>query len=266
MRFGGSGASNMSRKKITLSVIIIAKNEEARIGKCLDALEFADERIVVDNSSFDRTSQVATEHDAIVQFAHSTDFALLRNNAASKVRGEWILYVDADEIVTPELGRNIRHIITVWNPSCETGYEIHRKNYYLGRAWPTGEWMLRLFRRDSFKEWRGELHETPVVSGAIGRIQGDLLHDTHRTVTEMVAKTNEWSETEALLRKAIHHPPITWWRIIRVTLTGFWNSFIGQGGWRIGTVGWIESMYQGFSMFITYAKLWEKQQKKNYEK
>ena len=87
MRFGGSGASNMSRKKITLSVIIIAKNEEARIGKCLDALEFADERIVVDNSSSDRTSQVATEHDAIVQFAHSTDFALLRNNAASKVRG-----------------------------------------------------------------------------------------------------------------------------------------------------------------------------------
>lgn len=261
MHFWESGAGNMSRKTSTLSAIVIAKNEEARIGKCLDALGFADERIVVDNSSLDRTAQVAKQHNAIVQYAHSGDFASLRNVAASKVSGEWMLYVDADEIVSPELAVSIQQKIILGHKEKETGYEIHRKNYYLGRAWPAGEWMLRLFRRDSFKEWRGKLHETPVISGVIGRMRGDLLHDTHRTVTEMVAKTNEWSETEAQLRKTIHHPSITWWRILRVTLTGFWNSFVRQGGWRVGTVGWIESMYQGFSMFITYAKLWELQKK-----
>lgn len=256
-----NGENNMNRKTSTLSAIVIAKNEEARIGKCLDAVAFADEVIVLDNNSEDNTSGVAKSKGALVRLFHSGDFAKLRNVAAAEANSEWILYVDADEIVSPELAVSIQQKIILGHKAKETGYEIHRKNYYLGRAWPTGEWMLRLFRRDSFKEWCGKLHETPVISGVIGRIEGDLLHDTHRTVTEMVAKTNEWSETEAQLRKAIHHPSITWWRIIRVTLTGFWNSFVRQGGWRVGTVGWIESMYQGFSMFITYAKLWELQQK-----
>jgi hypothetical protein len=97
--------------------------------------------------------------------------------------------------------------------------------------------------------------------GLVGNLAGELKHDTHRSLEEMVAKTNEWSEIEAELRKSAHHPLISWWRLLRVTVTGFWNSFILQGGWRAGTVGWIESMYQGFSLFITYAKLWEMQEK-----
>jgi hypothetical protein len=79
----------------------------------------------------------------------------------------------------------------------------------------------------------------------------------------MVTKTNEWSLEEAKLRFDAGHPPVVGWRLIRVMITGFWRSFISQGGWKAGTVGWIESIYQGFSMFITYAKLWELQQKKS---
>ena len=253
----------MNPKKSALSAIIIAKNEEARIGKCIDALEFADESKLLDNSSSDKTSQVAKTHGAAVHSFHSANFAELRNEAAALCHNEWFLYVDADEVVSRELASAIQQTVNAWKPKDAAGFEIHRKNYYLGVSWPSGEWMLRLFRRDSFKQWRGSLHETPVIEGAIGRIQGDLVHDTHRTMSEMVSKTNEWSETEALLRLEAHHPPITWWRIIRVTLTGFWNSFVVHGGWRVGTVGWIESMYQGFSMFVTYAKLWEFQRKKN---
>ncbi|MCX6791872.1 MAG: hypothetical protein NT149_02440, partial [Candidatus Gottesmanbacteria bacterium] len=74
---------------------------------------------------------------------------------------------------------------------------------------------------------------------------------------------NEWSRLEANLRLDAHHPPVVWWRLLRVMTTGFSSSFFAQGGWRAGTMGWIESIYQGFSMFITYAKLWEVQQKQN---
>lgn len=75
----------------------------------------------------------------------------------------------------------------------------------------------------------------------------------------MVEKTNKWSDTEALLRFNSNHPKMTWWRFPRVMLTAFFNSYIRQGGWKAGAVGLIESVYQSFSMFITYAKLWELQ-------
>lgn len=253
----------MSGHKPALSAIVIAKNESVRLAACLNALKFTDEVIVIDNASDDDTAAVARQNGASVYPFHTADFSKLRNEAMKLAKGTWLLYVDADETVSEVLAQHIVHVTGSPQSGKYAGYEIHRKNYYLGRAWPAGEWMLRLFRKDALSEWKGELHETPMVNGAIGRIDGDLLHDTHRSMTEMVAKTNEWSETEASLRLAIHHPPVVWWRIFRVMLTGFFRSFIGQGGWRAGTTGWIESIYQAFSMFITYAKLWELQQKKH---
>ena len=248
----------MSLKDIRLSVIIIARNEEERIGTCIDSLSFADEVVVADNGSTDETVKIAVKKRAVVSTYKTSDFAKLRNNAAKAVSGNWILYVDADEVVSPTLATNILEHIS---SNTFSGYELFRKNYYLGKLWPTGEWKLRLFRKEALKKWFGALHESPAIEGVIGRIEGDLLHDTHRTRAEMVAKTNEWSETEAILRLEANHPPVTWWRILRMILTGFWDSYIKQGGWRVGTVGVIESMYQGFSMFVTYAKLWEMQDK-----
>jgi len=247
----------MSPKKHTLSVIVIAKNEEARIGRCLASVRFADEIIVLDNGSVDDTSEIAQKHGAVVKTFQTTDFARLRNEGAKLVGSEWMLYIDADEIVTAQLARSIRSRKHIY-----AGYEIHRKNYYLGVLWPRGEWMLRLFKKSAFQTWRGELHESAIVKGVVGRLTGDLTHDTHRTLAEMVAKTNELSETEAALRFNTHHPPITWWRILRMMASAFWDSYFRQGGWRVGIVGVIESMYQGFSMFVTYAKLWEMQQGK----
>ncbi len=248
----------MNQKKPTLSAVIIARNEEPRIGSSIDALNFTDEILVIDNNSTDKTAEVSRRHGARIISLSNMDFAQLRNIGAKEAVSDWILYIDADETVTPELASSIRKTIGNPEPS-HPGYEIYRRNFYLGTRWPSGEWMLRLIRKDSLKGWYGSLHETATVHGTVGKLDGILLHDTHRTLSEMVVKTNEWSEAEARLRYSVHHPAITWWRIMRVILTGFWHSFIVQGGWRAGTVGWIESIYQGFSMFITYAKLWELQ-------
>jgi len=179
------------------------------------------------------------------------------------------LYIDADESVSEQLRKEIEEAIShsreagsrfAGQPSAISGYEIRRKNYYLGHPWPEDEYLLRLMRKDALIGWHGVLHESARVKGAIGRLDGPLIHTTHRTLEEMVAKTNLWSETEAILRYNRRHPPVVWWRLARVMITAFWDSFIRQQGWRAGVAGWIESIYQAFSMFITYAKLWELQQ------
>lgn len=248
----------MSQKNF-LSAIIIAKNEAVRIASCLDALTFCDEVLVADNGSVDDTLSIARAHGAKTVFFHTDDFALLRNKALSRASGDWVLYIDADEIVSQELATAIRRIVDSWQEGQPTSYRLCRVNYYLGKRWPGNERMLRLFKREALFHWEGELHETPKITGVAGEVAGELLHDTHRSLSEMVEKTNEWSETEAQLRFSAHHPTVSWWRLLRVMATGFWRSFVVLGGWRAGTVGWIESMYQGFSLFITYAKLWEKQ-------
>jgi hypothetical protein len=126
--------------------------------------------------------------------------------------------------------------------------------------WPKVEEMGRLFKKDKLKQWKGELHETPIFDGEISKIdEGYILHFTHRDLESMLNKTIEWSTQEALLRYNSGHPKMTWWRFPRVMLTGFLGSYIGQGGYKAGATGVVESVYQAFSMFITYAKLWELQ-------
>jgi hypothetical protein len=118
-----------------------------------------------------------------------------------------------------------------------------------------------MFKRSSLKSWQGELHETPQLDGLISTLQNPLLHFTHIDMNSMLTNTIPWSDKEAKLRFESGHPPVVWWRLIRVFLTGFWNSFVTQQGYKTGTAGWIEAMYQGFSLFVTYAKLWELQNK-----
>lgn len=239
-----------------VSVITIAKNEEERIGKCLEALAWADERIVIDNVSNDKTVEIAKKYGARVIKSESSSFSELRNLGLKEAKNDWILYIDADEIVPDELAKEIKEV-----SSQPVAYFVRRKNYYLEQQWPFTEKILRLFWKPALKNWYGDLHESPNIEGKTGQLKSPLLHYTHRTLEEMVSKTNEWSETEAKLRLDAKHPPVVAWRLFRVMTTAFFDSYIKQEGWRAGTVGLIESMYQAFSMFITYAKLWEMQNK-----
>lgn len=251
-----NGGVNMSRKKPTLSAIVIAKNEQDRLEICLKALLFAGEILVVDNGSDDGTATIAQKFGAQVVRSNSSSFAELHNLGAKLAAHDWLLYVDADEVVSEELKKSI--LTAVYGT--KQAYRLQRKNNYLGKHWPKIEYLVRLIKRDALVGWRGILHETAQVKGDIGDLHGYLVHDTHRTLEEMVAKTNIWSQTEARLRFDAGHPRVVPWRLLRVFLTGFWKSYIREGGWKVGTVGFIESLYQGFSLFITYAKLWEMQQ------
>ncbi len=251
----------MNPKPTTISAIILTKNEEDRIAACLGSVAWANERLVIDNGSTDKTVFIAKNLGATVINENSTDFSYLRKVGCNNAKADWIVYIDADELVPQALKEEILTIIRAFNASVDPhGYFLKRKNYYLGHLWPKPDRMERLFWKASLQGWKGRVHETAIVDGLIGQLEHPLIHNTHRTLAEMVEKTNQWSQIEAKLRFNTHHPKVSWWRLIRVMFTGFFDSFIQQRGWRAGTVGWIESVYQAFSMFITYAKLWEMQQ------
>ena len=182
-----------------ITAIIITYNEENNISACLKALEWVDERLVIDSTSLDKTAQIAKKYGAKVFILPFTNFADIRNYALKKASGEWILYIDADESVTPELAKQIKSKIEQQNYSIFT---IKRKNFYLGRQWPHTEYVKRLFKRESLKGWFGDVHESPITEGPVGRIDEYLLHYTHNDISSMVEKTNKWSEIEAKLKRA----------------------------------------------------------------
>ena len=248
-------------KKVLLSVIIIARNEGSRIGRCLESTAWADEKIVIDNGSTDDTAMQAKKHGAHVVEDNNHNFSEIREFGAHHATGEWLLYIDADETVTPELRNEIVGLIH--SGTTTSAFFIPRQNYYLGSLWPKKDGMVRLIRKKALVKWEGTLHEHAVIHGKIETLHNHCIHHTHRTVEEMVEKTNEWSVVEATLRFAGHHPPVSWWRLLRVMITAFTRSYVREGGWKVGGTGWIESIFQAFSMFITYAKLWEMQQNNN---
>ncbi|HCS78146.1 TPA: hypothetical protein DIV55_00195 [Patescibacteria group bacterium] len=244
-----------------LSAIILTKNETATIGDCLASLKDlqCDEILVIDDESTDQTVQIARAKKAQVYTHKKDNFAEARNFAATKAKGDWLLYIDADERLSAVLVTEIKK--TLEKKTNYVAYSLLRVNYYLGKRWPKTEQLVRLLQKDKLIKWQGSVHETAEVNGEISALHEPLIHLTHRSLSEMVTNTIEWSQIEAELRFKAHHPPVTWWRIPRVMLPVFFDYYITQGGWQVGTVGLIESIYQAFSIFISYARLWEMQQK-----
>lgn len=242
---------------MNISAIIITRNEEENISECLNNLAFTEETIIVDNCSIDNTAKIAASLGAKVYKIAGLDFSYLRNIGKEKAKSEWLLYIDADERVTKKLAADIKEAVK--NPKNYTAFSLTRKNYFLGCPSPNLEKIARLIKKEALIGWQGWLHESPLIAGKVGHLGGYLLHYTHKNLASMVAKTNEWSEIEAQLLYKSNHPPMREWRFWRILVTAFYRSYIKKQGWRMGPVGLIESIYQAFSNFITYAKLWEKQ-------
>jgi len=253
------------------SVIIIVKNQENLISEAIKSAEFADEVLVVDTGSIDKTVEVAKKLGAKIAKMPTKNlaFARWRTAAIKEAIGDWIFYLDADERITPALKKEIIFII---NPKPGTqnlepefsAYAVPRENYYLGQrvryggSWP--DYVKRFFWKESLKKWSGRLHEEPVFQGKLGHLKNPIKHYTHRDLTSMLSKTIEWSKLEAKELYRAGHPPVVWWRILRIMLTEFWERGIKKQGFRDGIVGTIEVIFQMFSRFITYARLWEMQQ------
>lgn len=256
-------------KKNKLSIIIIAGNEEKMIKPALESAEFADEIIVVLANSIDNTEKICRQYTKKIiktKDEYGKYFAKWRNLGLKKAKSDWLFYLDADERIPIELKKELLRVTSYQLPVANY-YAVPRANYYLGKRVKYGgsypDYVKRLFLRAKLKKWQGGLHEEPIIKGEIGHLKNDLVHYTHRDLTSMLEKTINWSETEAQLLYEAGHPSMVAWRFMSVMFREFWNRGIKKQGFRDGTVGFIEVIYQVFSRFITYARLWEKQQKKH---
>jgi len=250
-----------------ITVIVIAKNEEERIEACLESVKWADEIIVCDNGSTDKTLDLAKKYTNKIVIFNKEDFAAWRNKATEQASGDWILYIDPDERVLASLKEEILELVKKGEKSA---YAISRRNIIFGREvkygpfWP--DWVIRLIKKDELQEWVGKVHEYPKFKGKLGYTKNSLLHLTHRGVDQIVLKSLEWSKIDANLRLEAGHPKMSGWRFLRIFITEIFNQGIKRGGFFNGTIGIMDSLLQVFSMYMTYIRLWELQQGKPLEK
>lgn len=245
---------------VKLSIIILAKNVADEIVPALKTSRFADEIIVVDTGSIDKTPEIALKHKAVVLYTDGHDFAKWRNLGAREARGDWLLYLDSDERIPVRLAKEIRKTI---DNSEFNSYTISRYEVFLGKHlahWPDPR-VHRLIKKDALKRWEGALHEQPLIDGEVGKLREQMVHFSHKNIDEKVTNTLNWSRSEAELLLKSNHPPMVGWRFLRIMFTEFFHRCIKQGLWRDGTEGWIEIIYQMFSRFLTYERLWELQRK-----
>jgi glycosyltransferase involved in cell wall biosynthesis len=185
-------ASNTPDEKIPLSVVIVVKNEERRISRCLDSAKWADEIIVVDDQSTDRTAEIARQYTDKVYIRKMDIQGKHRNWAYSQARNTWILSLDADEVVSPELRNEITKVLRT-NPR-ENGFTIPRRNY-IGDYWVKfGGWypspQLKLFKKDKFRFEEAEVHCRAFMEGPCGHLKSDILHYSYSNYEDFVNKLN----------------------------------------------------------------------------
>lgn len=243
----------------SVSVIIIAKNVAHEIVPALKTSQFADEVIVVDNGSTDDTLKVSRPLSTkIVTSTPEQNFSTWRNDGASAATSDWLLYLDSDERLTPALINEIKTVIQ--NPKF-SAYSIPRRDIMLGRHlkhWPDSR-VMRLIKKADLVRWEGKVHEQPKINGTTGELKNTMIHLTHKNIDEKVLNTLNWSRLESKMLFDSKHPPMKPWRFWRMFITEIFNRAIKQGLWKDGSEGTIEIIYQTFSRFITYVRLWELQ-------
>ncbi len=235
-----------------VSVVISAFNEEKMLPDCLSSLKDLDpEIIVVNNSSTDNTAQIAKKYTDKV-FTHKNDPVMLnisKNFGFTKAAGEWIISLDADERLTPELCKEIKSLVN-GHMSNVNGYDIPRKNIIFGKWiehslwWP--DYNLRLFKKGKGKFALKHVHEKLDVVGELGKLENPMIHYNYQTVSQFVNKMNKtYTESEAenfiASGKQIH-----WYDAIRWPADDFVKTFFFQKGYKDGLHGLVLSQLQAF--------------------
>jgi len=223
-----------------LTAAIIARDEEANLGECLRSVEFADEVLVlVDAATRDRTREVALASGARVEERPFDDFARQRDAALALAAGDWVLFVDADERVTPALESEVRERVA--DPRGCRAYWIPRSNYLMGRAVRYAGWypdyQLRLLERAAahFDPLR-VVHELAIVDGPVGHLASPLVHFNYRTLREFVEKQERYCRLDAQRwLKSYGRPRAR--ALVGQPVREFWRRFVSLRGYREGPLG-----------------------------
>lgn len=243
-----------------ISAVLITRDEERNLDDCLSSLRWVDEIVVVDCGSRDRTREIALRHAARFHHHDWQGFARQKAHALSLASHEWVLSVDADERVTPELAEEVRAAVARGE---HDGYRLRRDNYFLGRLMTGGGWQsdqqLRLFRRAKARVTDRPVHESFEVAGGVGRLSSALRHFTYPSVAEAFRKVNEYTSLEA--EEYAGRRRSSAGAILLHPLSTFLRCYLSRGGWRDGAHGLVLAALNATSTLLLYLKLWELQRK-----
>lgn len=247
---------------MNISGIVLTKNEERDITRCLESLSFCDEIVVIDDESTDNTVQIAEKHKSkVFKRKLSSDFSGQRNFILDKVKGDWLLFVDADEVVTPELKEEIKKTVnnTTNNQSV---YYIKRRDIWWGKPVTRGEvrkafkkGIIRLVRKNSGR-WYGSVHEEFRAHGSAGRLNGYLDHFAHDSIKSFLMHINTYSSIRATeLWKSGKKSNIL--ELIFYPFGKFFYTYVLLLGFLDGVGGFTYSFMMSFHSFLVRAKLYQ---------
>ncbi len=243
-----------------ISAVIITYNEEKRLEAALKSLkDVVEEIIVVDRYSDDDTVKLARKYTDRVFLRRWTNFSDQKNYGNGKAKFPWILSLDADERLSPELREGILHLKEQEEPEC-SGFEVSRRVFYLGRwvrhtVW-NPDFRIRLFRQDRSR-WEGEyVQEDLIVEGKVKKLKGALYHFTYRNIADHLKRMNTFSDLGAQKLYA-QNKRCRWYHIGLLPFFRFVKSYIFKLGLLDGFAGFVVSVLDGYTIFVTYAKLKE---------
>ncbi len=244
---------------MSLSVIIITKNEAANLQDCLESVSFADEIIVVDSQSTDGTQEIAGSFGAKLEITSDwPGFGPQKNRALDLATQDWVLSIDADERVTPELKEEI--LATITNPHAPNCFAIPRLSWYCGKFMKHSGWypdyVDRLFKRDTAKFSDHLVHERLLPQGPVGKLNNHFLHYSYRTFEQVLKKVDSYSSASA--QQAFHQGKRCGFS--DAFIHGFWaffRTYVLRRGFLDGKHGLALAISNAATSYYKYLKLWQ---------
>jgi glycosyltransferase involved in cell wall biosynthesis len=242
---------------MTLSVVVITKNEARVIARCLESIAWADESIVLDSASEDGTAEIARRLGAKIETtADWPGYGPQKNRALAFASGDWVLSLDADEWVTPELRAEIERVLAA--PLGNAAFKMPRRSSYCGRFMRHSGWwpdhVTRLFRRGAARFSDDRVHERVIVDGTVGALREPLLHEAIRDLDEALVKMNAYSTASALMQLergrnaslagAVWHGAWT-----------FFRTYVLRAGFLDGREGFMLAVSNAEGAYYRYLKL-----------
>ncbi len=239
-----------------LSVIVITKDEAGSIRPCLESVSWADEIVVVDSGSSDDTAAICREYTDKVTVTDWPGFGPQKNRALDAARGEWVLSLDADERVSPELRAEIEAAMA--DPGAAAAFRMPRSSSYCGRFMRHGGWwpdyVTRLFRRGRARFSDDLVHERLVVDGEVGSLSSPLLHEAFRDPEEVLQKVNAYSSAGARMM-AQRGRKATLAGAVARGLWSFLRSYVLRAGFLDGREGFMLAVSNAEGTYYRYLKL-----------